>query len=311
MDDPEHMRFRAHLTRDFMVKNIQSMRSDLEEIVDRLIEDMQAKGPELDFVTEFALPVPSMVICRLLGVTYDDHELIQELTQTRLKIDNTAEESARAVNTLVEYLDKVVADKEKNPTDDILSRLAAKVETGEVTHQEVVNMARLLVSAGHETTANTIALATVLLLRHPDQMAALIADPSLAAQATEEVLRFTSIVHTTPRRAALKDIEVNGHKISAGEGIIPLTAMANRDPEVFPNPDQFDIMRGSRNHLTFNHGPHHCLGANLARLEMHVVMERFYKRFPGLALAKPFEEINFKLDSLMLGAYELPITWDT
>ena len=309
LDDPEHMRFRSFLTRDFMVKNINGLRPDIENIVDGLIDDMLAKGPDLDFVSEFALPVPSMVICRMLGVSYDDHEFFQDLTQTRLKINNTAEETAKAINALIEYLDRVVFEKEKKPTDDILSRLAANVGTGDITHEEVVNISRLLVSAGHETTANTIALATVLLLRHPDQMEALIADPGLAPQATEEVLRYTSIVHTTPRRTALKDIEVNGHKIAAGEGVIPLTAMANRDPEVFARPNEFDISRGARNHLTFNHGPHHCLGANLARLEMHVVMERAYKRLPGLAFATPYEEIDFKLDSLMLGVNKMPITW--
>ena len=310
MDDPEHRHFRSLLTKEFLVKNLKSMGEDIEQIVDNLAQDLLKKGPEMELVDDFALPVPSMVICRMLGVSYDDHELIQDLTKPRLKIDNTAEESAAAVIALVEYLDKVVTEKEKNPTDDILSRLAMKVETGEATHEEVVNMARLLVSAGHETTANLISLATVLLIQHPDQMQALLDDPTLAVDATEEVLRYTSIVHTTPRRTALEDIEVNGHKIAKGEGIIPLTAIANRDPSVFPEPDKFDIKRGARNHLAFNFGPHHCLGANLARLEMQIVMQRFYKHFPGLRLAKPFEEINFKMDSLMLGAYELPLTWD-
>ncbi len=310
MDDPEHHKFRSLLTSEFLVKNLRGMADDIADIVDGLAQDLLKAESVMELVDDFALPVPSMVICRMLGVSYDDHDFIQEVTKPRLKINNTAEESVAAMTALIEYLDKVVTDKEKNPTDDILSRLAAKVETGEITYDEVVNISRLLVSAGHETTANLISLATVLLLQHPDQMAALLADPDLAPSATEEVLRYTSIVHTTPRRTALKDIEVNGHKIAKGEGIIPLTAMANRDASVFPDPDQFDITRGARNHLAFNYGPHHCLGANLARLEMQIVMQRFYQHFPGLRFAKPFDEINFKMDSLMLGAYELPVTWD-
>ena len=309
LDDPQHDHFRGLLTREFLVKSLEAMRSDVEWIIDSLADQMLDKGPELDLVKEFALAVPSLVICKMLGVSYDDHELIQESTSLRMNINNTAEETTAAVERLIQYLDTVVTEKEKKPTADILSRLAAHVSTGKVSHEEVVNMARLLVSAGHETTANLISLGTVLLIQYPEQMQALLADPSLAAKATEEILRYTSIVHTTPRRAALKDIEVNGFKIAAGDGIIPLTAMANRDSTVFEDPDRFDISRGSRNHLAFNFGPHHCLGANLARMEMQIVMQRFYKRFPGLALAKPFEEINFKMDSLMLGAYELPVTW--
>jgi cytochrome P450 len=171
-------------------------------------------------------------------------------------------------------------------------------------------MARLLVSAGHETTANLISLGTILLLTHPEQFAALLADPSLAASATEEILRFTTIVHATPRRAALKDLEVSGQLIRKGEGLIPLTAAANRDPRVFKDPNRFDIRRNARSHLAFNYGPHHCLGANLARLEMQIVMQRFYPRFKGLRFDRSYDDIRFKLDSLMLGAYELPVAWD-
>lgn len=309
LDDPEHARYRNFLTREFLVKSIEAMRPDVEWVVDHLADAMLRKGPTLNLVDDFALPVPSMVICKMLGVSYDDHHIIQELTASRLKLDNKAEEAYGAAQTLIGYLDPIVADKERNPTDDLLSRLAAHVNTGALAHEEVVHMARLLVSAGHETTANLISLGTILLLRHPDQFAELIADPSLAAGATEEILRYTTIVHATPRRAALDDIEVAGFVIRKGEGVIPLTAAANRDPSVFANPNRFDIHRNARNHLAFNYGPHHCLGANLARLEMQIVMQRFYKRFPGLAFAVPYEEIEFKLDSLMLGAYTIPVTW--
>lgn len=311
LDDPEHASFRKFLTREFLVRALEEIRPSIEWIVDYLAEQMLKQGPPLDLVSAFALPVPSMVICKLLGVSYDDHELIQELTQTRLKINNTASESAKSVHALVDYLDGVVTEKERHPSDDLLSRLASHIGSDGLTHEQVVNISRLLVSAGHETTANLISLGTVLLLRHPEQFAAVLADPSLAAGATEEILRYTTIVHATPRRAALEDIEVAGHVIRKGEGVIPLTAAANRDPSVYENPHRFDIRRNARNHLAFNYGPHHCLGANLARLEMQIVMHRFYPRFPGLALAVPYEEVPFKLDSLMLGAYRLPVTWTT
>ena len=312
LDDPEHRGYRALLARDFLVNALAALRPDIEWIVDSLADDMLAKGPTVDLVNEFALAVPSMVICKILGVSYDDHELFQAMTSTRLKIDNTVADTVDSLETLINFLDEVVTDKEKNPTDDILSRLAARVATGDVTHEEVVNMSRLLVSAGHETTANVIALGTILLLTHPDQLEDLKANPELAPQATEEILRYTSIVHASPRRTALDDIEVSGHLIRKGEGIVPLTAAANRDPSVFEEPDAFNIRReNAKHHLAFNYGAHHCLGANLARLELHIVLERFFNKFPELSIAVPIEEIDYKLDSLMLGANSLPITWST
>ena len=310
LDDPEHARFRNLLTREFLVRSVEGLRPKIEALIDRLADGMLKKGPTLDLVAEFALPVPSMVICDLLGVPYDDHETIQDLTASRMKLNNDGKKAYGAAEDLISYLDPIVADKEKHPTDDLLSRLAANVAKGVVNHQEVVHMARLLVSAGHETTANLIALGTILLLRHPDQFADLMADPALTAGAVEEMLRYTTIVHATPRRAALADIEIAGHIFRKGEGIIPFTAGANRDPSVFPDPNRFHIRRNPRNHLSFNYGPHHCLGANLARLEMQIVIQRFYRRFPGLAFAIPYDEIPFKLDSLMLGAYSLPVTWN-
>ena len=310
LDDPAHRGYRSLLAKDFLFKALAALRPDIEWIVDHLADEMRVKGPVVDLVSEFALAVPSMVICKILGVSYDDHELFQAMTSTRLKIDNTVEDTVSSLDTLINFLDEVVTDKERNPTDDILSRLAAHVATGEVTHEEVVNMSRLLVSAGHETTANVIALGTILLLSHPDQLKDLVAHPDLAPQATEEILRFTSIVHASPRRTALEDIEVNGHLIRKGEGIIPLTAAANRDPSVFEDPDTFDIRReNAKRHLAFNYGAHHCLGANLARLELHIVLERFFRKFPNLKITVPLDEIDYKLDSLMLGAHSLPISW--
>lgn len=311
LDDPEHNFYRNFLTRDFLVKSVEAMRPDVHWVIDHLADRMLAKGPPSDLVADFALPVPSMVICKLLGVSYDDHPIIQELTATRLKLDNDATKAVGSAESLIAYLDPIVTEKERRPTDDLLSRLAANVSQGKLTHQEVVHIARLLVSAGHETTANLISLGTILLLQHPEQLAMLLADPSLAAGATEEILRYTTIVHATPRRAALQDIEVRGHTIRKGEGLIPLTAAANRDPDVFEDPNRFDIRRNARNHLAFNYGPHHCLGANLARLEMQAVIQRFYPRFRGLAFDGGADRIRYKLDSLMLGAYTLPVTWES
>ena len=311
MDDPEHARFRGYIAREFLVREVSALKPDIEWIIDHLADQMLEKGPPLDLVTEFALAVPSMVICKILGVSYENHELFQTTAQTRLKIDNTVEDTVDSLERLFAYLNQIVSEKERKPTDDLLSRLAAHINTGEVTHEEVVNISRLLISAGHETTANLITLGTVLLITHPDQFSALMNNPELAPQATEEILRYTSIVHATPRRTALEDIEVNGHRIRKGEGIVPLTAVANRDPSVFEEPNRFNIHRKeAKRHLAFNYGPHFCLGANLARLEMQIVMERFYPRFLNLDIAVPYDEIDFKLDSFMLGAHSLPVKWE-
>jgi cytochrome P450 len=303
------------VTGAFTVRRIEELRPAIQRIADDLIDRMLAGPKPADLVTAFALPLPSLVICKLLGVPYDDHEFFQRASRLLIRADTPPEQAARAQDSLVDYLDDLVGRKLAAPGEDLLSAVAARqVATGNMTRRELATMGVLLLIAGHETTANMIALGTLALLTHPDQLA-LIRDGSapggetLIAQAVEELLRYLTIVHTGRRRVALADIEVGGQVIEAGEGIVLAGEMGNRDPSAYPDPDTLDVTREGRRHIAFGFGVHQCLGQPLARLELKVVYSTLYRRVPTLALAADVADIPFKSNALVYGVYELPVTW--
>ncbi|GCB53081.1 cytochrome P450 [Streptomyces sp. NL15-2K] len=311
MDDPEHARLRRMVTAPFAVKRVDALRPGVQKIVDDLIDDMLAAGGPVDLVEAFALPVPSLVICQLLGVPYADHDFFQENSKTLIKRDAAMEDRMAAHGKLIGYLDDLMGQKMTHPGDDLLSGLVGRVESGELSRQEAAQMGVLLLLAGHETTANMIALGTLALLEHPDQLA-LLRDtdaPKLVASAVEELLRYLNIVHGGRRRAALEDIEIAGEVIRAGEGVIMPNDIANRDPEAFPDPDRLDITRDARRHVAFGFGVHQCLGQPLARMELQVVYSTLYRRIPTLRLAAAVDSLPFKHDGSVYGVYELPVTW--
>jgi hypothetical protein len=312
MDDPDHARQRRMVTSTFAIKRVEALRPAIQRIVDDAIDAMLAGPRPADLVAAFALPVPSMVICQLLGVPYADHELFQRHARTMLRRDAPVEDVIAAQEQLLDYLDGEVAGKLAAPADDVLSKLAVEqVATGALTRREAAMMSLLLLLAGHETTANMISLGTVALLEHPDQLALLrdSDDPAVVAGAVEELLRYLTITHAGRRRVALEDIELDGHVIRAGDGIVLPNDAGNRDGESFPEPDRLDICRDARTHVAFGFGVHACLGQPLARVELQVVYGTLYRRIPTLRLAVPAEEIPFKHDSAVYGAYELPVTW--
>ncbi|MDQ1042791.1 cytochrome P450 [Streptomyces sp. V4I2] len=311
MDDPEHARLRRMVTAPFAVKRVEALRPGVQKIVDDLIDDMLTVGGPVDLVQAFALPVPSLVICRLLGVPYADHDFFQENSKTLITRDAAIEDRMAAHGRLLGYLDELMGEKVADPGDDLLSGLVGRVESGELSRQDVAQMGVLLLLAGHETTANMIALGTLALLEHPDQFALLrdTDDPKLVASAVEELLRYLSIVHGGRRRAALEDIEIAGQVIRAGEGVIMPNDIANRDPEAFADPDRLDLTRDARRHVAFGFGVHQCLGQPLARMELQVVYSTLYRRIPTLRLAAEVDGLPFKHDGSVYGVYELPVTW--
>ncbi|MEV6611207.1 cytochrome P450 [Kutzneria sp. NPDC051319] len=312
MDDPEHDRHRKMLTRNFMIKRVEAMRPRVQEIVDGLIDDMLAGDKPADLVTDFALPVPSLVICELLGVPYSDHDFFQARSKKLVARSTPVEEAVKAGDELRQYLLDLVAAKEKEPTDDLIGRLVSdQLATGELTRREVADMAVLMLVAGHETTANMIGLGTLALLEHPEQLAELrdTEDPKLVANAVEELLRYLTIVHTGRRRVATEDVEVAGQLVRAGEGVILANDAGNRNEDAFPEPDRLDIHRQARHHIAFGFGVHQCLGQPLARMELQVVYSTLYRRIPTLKLAVPFEDVQFKHDAFVYGVHSLPVTW--
>ena len=311
IDDPEHARLRRMVTAPFTIKRIEAMRPAVQRIVDGLIDDMLAGPNPTDLVEAFALSVPSLVICDLLGVPYDDHDFFQEHSKIVVKRSASPEQRQAAGDALTEYLDRLVGEKLANPADDLLSGLVDRIRSGELTQQDAAALGRLLLIAGHETTANMIALGTLALLEHPDQLAMLREsdDPALVSSAVEELLRYLNIVHNGRRRVALADFEIAGQTIRAGEGLIMPNDIGNRDGAAFDDPDHLDIRRDARHHLAFGFGVHQCLGQPLARMELQVVYSTLYRRIPTLALAVELDQVQFKHDGFVYGVYELPVRW--
>ena len=311
MDDPEHARLRRMVTSPFAIRRIEAMRPAVQQIVDDLVDAMLAGPKPVDLVEAFALPVPSLVICDLLGVPYADHDFFQQSSKTIIRRTATPDERLAASGQLAGYLDGLVGEKLDNPGDDLLSGLTGRIKAGELTRSEAAQMGVLLLIAGHETTANMIALGTLALLEHPAQLAALreAGDPKVVAGAVEELLRYLNITHNGRRRVALADIEVAGQIVLAGEGLILANDIANRDPAAFPDPDRLDVHRNARHHVAFGFGVHQCLGQSLARMELQVAYRTLYRRVPTLALATDMARIPFKHDGSVYGVYELPVTW--
>ncbi|MCE6997811.1 cytochrome P450 [Saccharothrix sp. S26] len=304
MDAPDHTRYRKLLTGQFTVRRMNQLMPRIEQIVAEHLAGLRASGSPADLVAGFALPVPSMVICELLGVPYDERESFQRDTAKLLSLDSTMEEVMAAFERLEEFVLQLTRRKHVEPGDDMLSGLVA---TGELTDSEVANMGLLLLVAGHETTANMLGLGTLLLLQRPDQLAALRADPSLMDNAVEEMMRYLSIIQFGTLRTALEDVEVGGVVVKAGESVSISVSAANRDPARFERPDEFDVRRPASGHLGFGHGVHQCLGQQLARIEMRVGFSALFREFPDLRLAVPAEDVKLRTDMAIYGVHELPV----
>ena len=311
MDQPEHGRARREVVGEFTVKRMRDLQPRIQQIVDEHIDAILAGPKPADLVSALSLPVPSLVICELLGVPYADHDFFQVRSSTLLNREVSQDTRMKAVDELQEYLDQLVAGKEADPTDDLLGRQIVKQreEHGDVDHDSLVSLAFLLLIAGHETTANMISLGTVALLENPDQLAIIKNDPGKTLDAVEELLRYFTIAEFATSRVATEDIEIGGQVIRAGEGVLGLSYSGNRDETAFENPDELDLERGARHHVAFGFGPHQCLGQNLARMELQIVFDTLFRRIPELKLAAPVDQLPFKHDSSIFGLYCLPVTW--
>ena len=310
MDEPEHGPARRAVVPEFTHKRLAKLAPRIQQIVNEHIDAMLAGPRPADLVVALALPVTSLVICELLGVPYEDHDFFQTRTQKQVSRTISMDEARAARKDLESYMDDLVRRKEEDPGDDLIGRqIRQQRAQGEVDHEELVALALLLLVAGHETTANMISLGTVALLEHPEQLAKLRADSSKTPAAVEELLRYFSVAEFAASRVAAADTEVGGVRVRAGEGVLALNLAANRDPDVFPDPDRLDIERGSRNHLAFGYGPHQCLGQHLARLELQIVFDTLFARIPTLRLAVPAAELPVKADAAVYGLHKVPVTW--
>ncbi|GAA0821506.1 cytochrome P450 [Streptosporangium amethystogenes subsp. fukuiense] len=306
MDEPRHGRYRRPLVGKFTVRRMRLLTERVEQITADHLDAMEKAGPQVDLVTAFAKPIPAIVICELLGVPYEDRGFFQENIDKFLGGEVGDEELIAAYTATQNYLAELVAAKRANPTDDVLSDLL----DSNLTDEELQGMALILLSAGFDTTANMLALGTFALLRNPEQLAALRADPTLTDRAVEELLRYLSVAKQF-YRVALEDVELGGQTIRAGTTVILSLNTADRDPERFADPHVLDLRRQDGGHLAFGHGIHQCLGQQLARVEMRVAFPALLNRFPTLRLAVPAEEVALRPETAdIYGVKSLPVTWD-
>ncbi len=312
LDPPDHTRLRGLVNKAFTPKTVEGLRVRIQEIVNELLDRAEAKG-SLEVIEDFAYPLPVQVICEMLGVPAEDHETFKEWSRELARSldpeeflpQAVIERRQHAVESFGEYFAGLVEERRAHPRDDLLSALIATEEAGDkLSGLELLATCILLLVAGHETTVNLIGNGTLALLRHLDQLALLQDDPSLARSAVEEILRYDPPVQFTGR-VALEDIALGDVVIPKGQQAIILLASANRDPDVFADPDRLDITRAENRHLSFGHGIHYCVGAPLARVEAEIALSTLVQRFPGIRLLT--EAPAYKENIVLRGLAALPV----
>jgi cytochrome P450 len=313
-DPPDHTRLRQLVSRTFTPRQIDRLRPAVHQLVDQLLADMAEAGT-IDFLADFALPLPMSVIGELVGVPAGDRATLQPLVRAVAKgiepilTDEEATESTVAMEQLGEYFADLLDQRRRHPTDDLMSGLAhAKEKDDCLTDDEVCSTAILLFAAGFETTTNLLGNGLLALLRHPDQLELWRHTPALAASATEELLRWDSPVQLNIR-AALEDSELGRATIAAGERIIVLQGAANRDPRRFNEPNTLDLTRTDNVPLSFGWGIHHCIGAGLARMEGEIAFTSLLERFPTIELCT--EAPEWRPSFTLRGLLNLPIAVST
>ncbi|HUO41048.1 MAG TPA: cytochrome P450 [Mycobacterium sp.] len=308
LDPPDHQRLRRMLTAEFTVRRMTQLEPRVAEIVKQHLDAMEAAGPPVELVSAFALPIPSLVICELLGVPYGDREGFQQRSARQLDFAIPMQQRLALQREGRDYMRSLVRRARCDPGDDMLGMLL-RDHGDELSEDELVGIAGLLLLAGHETKANMLALGVLALLVHPDQLAVVRDKPAMVPAAVEEMMRYLSIVQTAIPRFTTTDVEVAGTVIPAGQLVVLSLPSGNRDPEFLAAPDTLDVARGRPGHLAFGYGVHHCLGAPLARMEMRIAFPALLRRFPGLALAEPLADVHYRAFHFIYGVRSLNVTW--
>lgn len=313
LDPPDHTRLRSLVSQAFTARMVESLRPRIQVLVDELLDAVVERG-EMDVLADLAYPLPTVVICEMLGVPPEDRERFKAWSADASRLldgylDKEATDKGMVAGMyLFQYFTDLVDDRRRQPRDDLLTALLAAEEGGErLTHAELLSTATLLFVAGFETTMNLVGNGTLALLRHPDQLARLRDDPGLARPAVEELLRYDGPVHVTAR-IALEDLHIGGFAIRSGEQVVAMLGAANRDPAQFPDPHRLDVSRHPNRHLAFGGGPHFCLGASLARIEGQIAFETMLRRLPDLELAT--EAPLYRDHFVIRGVTELKVGFD-
>ncbi|NMH99329.1 cytochrome P450 [Pseudonocardia sp. K10HN5] len=296
-DPPEHTRLRRLLTPAFTVRRLRELQPRIEAVVAAQLDAMAAAGPGVDLVETFAVPVPSLVICELLGVPVADRAEFERRSVSRFDALGDMESSLAAVHESMDYLRGLVVAQRSNPGDGLLGMLIRE-HGDEVGDDDLAALADGVLTGGHETTASMLALGALVLLEDPQRRAAVLGDAAGVDAVVEDLLRYLSVVQVAFPRFARHDVEVGGVRIGAGDVVLCSLSGADRDPAL-----------GSAGHLAFGHGLHRCVGAELGRMELRTAYPALLRRFPGLRLAVPRDELAFRMFSIVYGVESLPVEW--
>jgi len=307
MDPPQHSRLRAFVNRGFTPRMIGRLQDHITDICRDLLADV-AQHREADFVAEIAAPLPTQVICELVGARPEDRQRIFELSNRMVAFDDPefsgTGEQINAVAEMFGYAGELAQQRRDQPRDDIVTRLLQPDDAGqELSAMEFNFFFLLLIVAGNETTRNAAAGGMLAFFDHPQQWQRLVADPSLAASAAEEIVRWVSPAILV-RRTAVRDTELSGQRIAAGDKVVAYLASANRDEDVFAAPQEFDIGRNPNPHVAFGGGPHFCLGRHLAALELRVLFAALAEQFPDIALGG---EVSRLRSNFLSGIKRMPV----
>ncbi|QYN22255.1 cytochrome P450 [Amycolatopsis sp. DSM 110486] len=313
MDPPDHSRLRRLVSKAFTARRLEQMREGVQTLVNDLLDGMVARGGSADVVEELARPLPVTVICDLLGVPQEDHKIFREWTQA-LVSDATAKDDVLDVygDQLDNYVAGLVAQRREEPTDDLLGALVYARDAGDkLTENELISIAGAgLLTGGVETVSTALPSFLFTLLTQPELLAQLRADPELMPTAVEELLRYVPINTAAMfARYATEDVRFGDVVVRAGDPVLPALHAANRDPEVFANPDTVDLTRSPNPHVAFGHGPHHCIGAQLARLELQEALKAILARFPEMRLADGREGVKWEYGVIVRGPSLLRLAW--
>jgi cytochrome P450 len=308
-DGAEHQRYRLPLSRGFMVKRINQLRPRIQEITDDCLDAMARHGPPAELISALCLPVPSLVIAELLGVPAEHQRLFQRFASAMLGVTSTMAEYEALSREMGGVLSVLLEQKRRDgTTSDLLGLMVNDADP--LPDDQLVFIGQGMLAAGHETTANLTGLAVLTLLEHPDQRAEFAAQPENAAAAVDELLRFISPMGSAAglARRATEDVEVGGQLVRKGDWVA-VSGYANYDDALCPHATELDLRRPTPAHITFGFGPHQCLGQNLARAEMQIMLTGLFGRFPGLRLTTDARELRYRTDMLVYGVYELPVSW--
>lgn len=312
MDDPAHHDQRAMLAAEFTRPAAERRRDRVREIVGERLDDLPRDDDPIDLLETFAQAIPARVVCEILGVPYRDNEFV--LRQLRIQMTHGVrpEDATASNHELREFLSDLIDRKTLEPSDDLISRVVRDyMVPGALSRDDLVSNLRQLLFAGQDSTVQTLALSIVVLLAHPEQLRVLrtAGQGNAWANGVEELLRVLSVTHMGRRRVAVDDLVIGGCPIRAGEGVICDENGANHDPAVFIEPDTVDTTRtNARAHLGFGFGPHFCLGAHLARVELQESLAGLFGRFPNLRLAVDENELRYRTDMVIYGLESLPAT---